>query len=211
MNPIALTTAQYLIESVGIAAFAISGVIEAARRKLDIVGVSVVAGLAAFGGGTLRDILLDRRPFFWVEHQEQLWLVVVLVLISTSFLRAKHFALTERAMQWPDAIGMGLFAAGGAQIALSMGTPALVTAIMGMVTAVFGGVLRDIVCNDIPKVFSDHRPYAICAFAGGWVLVAADFFGAPQWACLLLAAGSASFLRILAIQFDWQIPSWKTD
>ena len=82
---------------------------------------------------------------------------------------------------------------------------------MGMVTAVFGGVLRDIVCNDIPKVFSDHRPYALCAFAGGWVLVVADFFGAPQWTCLLLAAGTASFLRILAIQFDWQIPSWKTD
>jgi uncharacterized membrane protein YeiH len=211
MNPLTLTTAQYLIESVGIAAFAISGVIEAARRKLDIVGVCVVAGLAAFGGGTLRDILLDRRPFFWVEHQEQLWFVVALALVSTSFLRAKHFEPTERAMQWPDAIGMGLFAAGGAQIALSMNTPALVTAIMGMITAVFGGVLRDIVCNDIPKVFSDHRPYAICAFAGGWVLVAADFFGAPQWACLLLAAGTASLLRILAIQLDWQIPPWKTD
>ncbi len=211
MNPITLTTAQYLIESMGIAAFAISGVIEAARRKLDIVGVCVVAGLAAFGGGTLRDILLDRRPFFWVEHQGQLWFVVALVLASAFFLRAKHFEPTERAMQWPDAIGMGLFAAGGAQIALSMGTPALVTAIMGMVTAVFGGVLRDIVCNDIPKVFSDHRPYAICAFVGGWVLVACDFFGVPQWACLLFAAGTASLLRILAIQFDWQIPSWKTD
>lgn len=211
MNPITLTTAQYLIESVGIVAFAISGVIEAARRKLDIVGVSVVAGLAAFGGGTLRDILLDRRPFFWVEHQEQLWLVLALVIASTIFLRAKHFAPTERAMQWPDAIGMGLFAAGGAQIALSMEMPALVVVIMGMITAVFGGVLRDIVCNDIPKVFSDHRPYAICAFVGGWVLVIADAFGAPQWVCLLLSAGTASVLRMLAIQFDWQIPSWKTD
>ena len=76
-------------------------------------------------------------------------------------------------MQWPDALGLGLFSAGGTQIALAQGLPAIVAVLMGVVTAVFGGVLRDIVCNEIPSAFSDHRPYAVCAFAGGWVLVAA--------------------------------------
>jgi len=170
-----------------------------------------VAGLAAFGGGTLRDILLDRRPFFWVEHQELLWLVLIVSIASTFFLRARHFEPTERAMQWPDAIGMGLFAASGAQIALVMGTPALTTVLMGMITAVFGGVLRDIVCNDIPKVFSDHRPYAICAFVGGWVLIGADTLGLQQWVSLMLAALTASVLRIFAIRRNWRIPSWKTE
>lgn len=211
MSPLSLTTAQYFVESIGIAAFALSGVIEAARRRLDVVGVCVVAGLAAFGGGTLRDILLDRRPFFWVEHQELLWFVLVLSIASTFFLRARHFEPTQRAMQWPDAIGMGLFAASGAQIALAMDTPPLTTVLMGMVTAVFGGVLRDIVCNDIPKVFSDHRPYAVCAFAGGWALIGADALGLQQWLGLILAALTASVLRIFAIQRNWRIPSWKTE
>lgn len=209
--PISLSTAQYLIEMVAILAFALSGVIEAARRKLDAVGVAVVAGLAAFGGGTLRDVLLDRRPFFWVEHAEMLWWLIGLTVASMVFMRARHFEPTERAMQWPDAIGLGLFTASGTQIALSAGVPPLVAVLMGMITAVFGGVLRDVVCNDIPKVFSDHRPYAICAFLGGWVLVAADAFGAPQWLALVASAIVATLARILAMLFNIQIPAWKID
>jgi uncharacterized membrane protein YeiH len=73
------------------------------------VGVCVVAGLAAFGGGTLRDVLLDRRPFFWVEHANWLWVLLALCVAAMLFLRARHFAPTERAMQWPDALGLGLF------------------------------------------------------------------------------------------------------
>jgi uncharacterized membrane protein YeiH len=82
--------------------------------------------------------------------------------------------------------------------------------IMGMITAVFGGVLRDVVCNEIPRVFSDHRPYALCAFAGGWILVLAHYLGLPQWTGLFLGAVSASTLRVLAMVFDWKIPSWRT-
>ncbi|WVN42611.1 trimeric intracellular cation channel family protein [beta proteobacterium MWH-UniP1] len=208
---ITLSTAQYLIELVAILAFALSGVIEAARRKLDAVGVSVVAGLAAFGGGTLRDVLLDRRPFFWVEHAELLWWLLALTIASMLFMRAKHFEPTERAMQWPDALGLGLFTAGGTQIALATGMPALVAVLMGMITAVFGGVLRDVVCNDIPKVFSDHRPYAVCAFLGGWALVLADQLGAPQWLALVVSAVIATGLRILAMVLNIQIPAWKID
>lgn len=210
MDVSVFTTAQFFIEVVGTIAFALSAVIEAARRRMDVVGVSAVAILASFGGGTLRDVLLDRRPFFWVENHSLLWLVVLLASAAILFMRGKHFEPTERAMQWPDALGMGLFCAGGTQIALSMDMPALVSVLMGMITAVFGGVLRDVVCNEIPRVFNDHRPYALCAFAGGWVLVLTHHLGLPQWTCLFLSAASASALRVLAMVFDWKIPSWRT-
>ena len=154
------------IEACATLAFALSGLLEAARKRLDVVGVCLVAGLTAFGGGTLRDVLLDRRPFFWVEHANWLWVLLGLCLAAMLFLRARHFAPTARAMQWPDALGLGLFSASGTQIALAQGLPAIVAVLMGVVTAVFGGVLRDIVCNEIPSAFADHRPYALCAFAG---------------------------------------------
>ena len=209
MSALNLSTALYLIESVATLAFALSGMVEAARRRLDAVGVVVVAGLAAFGGGTLRDVLLDRRPFFWVTHTELLWAVLVLGIGAMMFMRRRHLEPTERAMQWPDAVGMGLFAASGTQISLSMGQPPLVAVILGMVTAVFGGVLRDIVCNDIPKVFRDHRPYALFAFLGGWILVIAETMGAPQWLGLTAAALAATTLRLLAMVYDWKIPAWR--
>lgn len=202
-----LATALYLIELVATLAFALSGVIEAARRRFDAVGVVVVAGLAAFGGGTLRDVLLDRRPFFWVTHTELLWGVLILGIVAMLVMRRRHLEPTERAMQWPDAVGMGLFSASGTQMSLAMGQPPLVAVVLGMVTAVFGGVLRDIVCNDIPKVFRDHRPYALFAFAGGWVLIALDHAGAPQWLGLVVAASVATSLRLLAMWQDWKIPS----
>lgn len=198
------------VEAVATLAFALSGLLEAARKRLDAVGVCVVAGLAAFGGGTLRDVLLDRRPFFWVEHAAWLWALLALCVLAMAVLRARHFAPTERAMQWPDALGLGLFSAGGTQIALAQGMPAIVAVLMGVVTATFGGVLRDIVCNEIPRAFSDHRPYAVCAFAGGWVLVGAVALGASQGVALLLAAGAASGLRALALLTDFRLPEWSS-
>ena len=120
-----LSTAQLAVEALAILAFALSGVIEGARKRLDVVGVSVVAGLAAFGGGTLRDVLLDRRPLFWIEHPGWLWGVLALGIAAMLLMRARHLAPTERAMQWPDAIGLALFNASGLQIALAAGLPAL--------------------------------------------------------------------------------------
>ena len=207
---LSLSNAQIAIEAAATVAFALSGLIAAARTRLDAVGVVVVAGLAAFGGGTLRDILLDRRPFFWVEHAVWLWLLLALCIVAMLFLRARHFALTERAMQWPDALGLGLFTATGTQIALGADMPAIVAVLMGMVTAVFGGVLRDIVCNEIPRAFRDHQPYAICAFAGAWVLVLAQALDAPQWLALVAAAATVTLLRGLAILLGWTLPAWRS-
>lgn len=210
-SPASLTLVLTAIESAAMIAFALSGLLEAARKRLDAVGVCVVAGLAAFGGGTLRDVLLDRRPFFWVEYAGWLWALLALCGLAMLFMRAHHFAPTERAMQWPDAAGLGLFTASGTQIALFSGTPAIVAVLMGVVTAVFGGVLRDIVCNEIPRAFSDHRPYALCAFAGGWVLVGANALGLADWVGLTSAAIVAALLRALALWTDFTLPRWSPD
>jgi uncharacterized membrane protein YeiH len=197
------------IEVVATLSFALSGVIEGARKKLDAVGISVVAGLAAFGGGTIRDVLLDRRPIFWMQHALWVWVLLALCIGAMVFMRARHLEPTERAMQWPDALGLGLFTAGGAQIALDAQMPAIIAVILGMVTAVFGGVLRDIVCNEIPRVFSDHRPYAICAFVGGWTLVGLQSLALPPWLTLLVAAAVATVLRVAALVWDWRLPRWQ--
>jgi uncharacterized membrane protein YeiH len=205
-----LSNTQIAIEAAATVAFALSGLIAAARKRLDAVGVCVVAWLAAFGGGTLRDILLDRRPFFWVQHATWLWVLLAMCIGAMVFLRIRHFEPTERAMQWPDALGLGLFTAGGTQIALDASMPAIVAVLMGMVTAVFGGVMRDIVCNEIPRAFKDHQPYAVCSFAGGWVMVAAQMGGMPQWGSLVAAAATATLLRLLALHRDWRLPEWQS-
>jgi len=205
-----MSNAQVAIEAAATVAFAASGVLAGARKRLDAVGVCMVAGLAAFGGGTLRDVLLDRRPFFWVQHAGWLWVLLGLVVAAMLFMRKRHFAATERAMQWPDALGLGLFAASGTQIALAAGMPAVVAVLMGVMTAVFGGVLRDIVCNDIPSAFSDHQPYAVCAFAGAWVVVLAHQLQMDVWLGLLAGAGTAVLLRLVAMWSGWTLPAWDT-
>jgi uncharacterized membrane protein YeiH len=201
---------QTLVEALGTLAFALSGLLEAARKRLDPVGVCLVAGLAAFGGGTLRDVLLDRRPFFWVAHSEWLWALLALCVVSMAFLRARHFAPTERAMQWPDALGLGLFSASGTQLALAQDLPGIVAVLMGVITATFGGVLRDIVCNEIPRALRDHSPYAVCAFAGSWVLVLAEQAGMLPALALLLAAATATGLRIVALVTGFTLPRWSS-
>jgi uncharacterized membrane protein YeiH len=202
---------QTAVEVLATLAFALSGMLEAARKRLDVVGVCVVAGLTAFGGGTLRDILLDRRPFFWVQHAAWLWALLALCALAMLTMRARHFELTERAVLWPDALGLGLFSASGAQIALNMQMPAIVAVFMGVITAVFGGVLRDIVCNEIPSAFRDHRPYAVCAFIGTWMLVLAQALNAPDWLGLTAAAATTVTLRGLALWSGYRLPGWDPD
>ena len=202
-------TLRLLVELAATVAFALSGVMEGARKKLDAVGVCVVGFMAAFGGGTLRDLLLDQRPFFWVRHVEMLWGVLALCVLAMAFMRGRHFAPTARAIQWPDALGLGLFAATGVHQALLLDMPALVAVLMGVITGVFGGVLRDVVCNEIPTAFHDHRPYAVCAFAGGWAYVGLWHLQAPGWLALVACVGLTAGLRGLALWRDWQLPAWR--
>lgn len=204
-------TLRFVVELTGTAAFALSGVLVGAQKRLDAVGVCVVGFLAAFGGGTLRDLLLDQRPFFWVRHVDLLWGVLALCLLAMLFMRRHHFDLTRKAIEWPDALGLGLFAATGVHQALLSQMPALVAVLMGVITGVFGGVLRDIVCNEIPTAFSDHRPYAVCAFAGGFAYVGLWQLNAPGWLSLITCIVITAGLRGMAVWRNWNLPAWRVD
>jgi uncharacterized membrane protein YeiH len=173
------------------------------------VGVVVVAFLTALGGGTLRDVLLDRRPFFWVANEEWVWAVIALSVLGPIVIRARHLEPSIRAMQWPDALGLGLFAASGTQIALSEGASPLVATLMGVVTAAFGGMIRDILVNDVPWVVNSYQLYALIAFAGGWVVWGLGELGVSPVASVLIGALFTVTTRMLAIAFDWRLPAWR--
>lgn len=204
-------TLLHAIEVTATLAFALSGFIEATRKKMDIVGMFSVAFVAAFGGGTLRDVLLDRRPFFWVGASGWVWTILGLCLAGALLMRSRHVDLTERAIRVPDALGLGLFSVAGAGLALEMQMPTVVAALMGVITAVFGGVLRDVLCNEIPAVFRDHRPYAVCSFAGAWCYIGLEAVAVPAWIALLAGAGVATGLRLVALARGWQVPGWRGD
>lgn len=145
-----------------------------------------------------------------MQHAAWLWALLAICILSMFFLRARHFEVTERGMLWPDAIGLGLFSASGTQISLAMDMPSIVAVLMGVITAVFGGVLRDIVCNEIPSAFRDHRPYAICAFVGTWILVAAPMLALSGTVALILSAVTVTLLRVLALATGFQLPAWDS-
>ena len=205
---------QLLISAIEFAAtlaFAVSGMIEAARRRMDVVGVFAVAFITAFGGGTVRDVLLDRRPFFWVEHQGYVWLVFGLTLVAAPWLHKHREIVTERAMLIPDALGLGLFSVTGVSLAHQMGMPLFVSVMMGVVTGVLGGVMRDVICNEVPNVFHDHRPYALCAFVGAWLYLGMDALAVTPLLSLAVSVALIAGLRLLAVMTGWSVPRWPRD
>ena len=201
---------RYAVETVGTVAFAASGILAGMRRRMDVFGISVLGFLAAFGGGTLRDILLDRRPFFWVAEEEMLWLVLAMCALSLMLWhRGRRAAVSAKAIQVADALGLGLFAASGVQYALVAQMPLLVAVLMGVVAGVFGGVMRDIACNEMPTAFADHRPYAVCGFMGGWMYIFGEWLDWAGWVVALASIATTTGLRLLALKFDWRLPDWR--
>jgi len=203
-------TILLVIEVGGTLAFAMSGLLEAMRKRMDIIGVFSVAFVSAFGGGTVRDVLLDRRPLFWIQNQEYVWLVVVLALTAPLWMKTVQHQLTEKAMEFADACGLGLFAISGASIASAAGMPPLVAVLMGVITAVFGGVSRDVLCNEIPKVYHDHRPYALCAVIGCTVFLGLDSLGMSPHLSMAVGICAATCSRLLAVAFGWRLPAWSS-
>ncbi|MBG6080182.1 trimeric intracellular cation channel family protein [Rubrivivax gelatinosus] len=197
------------IEVAATLAFFTAGLLAAARKRLDVVGSFSVACLSAFGGGTMRDLLLDRRPFFWVDNADWLWGLMLLTLLAMRYLDHRHVSTTQRAIQWPDALGLGLFAASGTQIALAAGMPPLIAVLMGTMTAACGGVLRDIACAEVPTAFNDHQPYALCAFVGGWLVVLGEHWGWPPGPSLAAGAALAFGLRAWTLWRDLRLPEWR--
>lgn len=201
-----MSTLLQVIETLGIVAFAFSGFVEARRKDMDLVGVFTVAFITAFGGGTLRDLLLDRRPLFWVEHQEYSLLVFALTLVISPFVRHLQFSFSERLIVVADALGLGLFSAVGASLAQDLGMPIFVAAMMGVITGIFGGVLRDVLCNEIPLVFRRGHLYATCSFIGCWVYLLLDLFNVPEAVSLFSSIFVTVAFRLAAVRFNLRLP-----
>ncbi|NWG06465.1 MAG: trimeric intracellular cation channel family protein [Chloroflexi bacterium] len=157
-----------LLTYLAVSASAISGALEARKHEMDIVGATTVAFVTAFGGGTLRDLLLGRTPIFWLVDPG--------LTIATFGVAVISFYLVDRVsvklLDIADALGLGFFSILGATFALQMELSLLVVSLMGVVTGVFGGILRDVLCNKIPHVFRrGTRLYATCSFTGTWIFI----------------------------------------
>ncbi|HEX7682207.1 MAG TPA: trimeric intracellular cation channel family protein [Trinickia sp.] len=201
-----LTFALAIVEGLAILAYAFSGFIEARKRRLDAVGTFLVALATAFGGGTVRDVLLERRPFYWVEHQTYVIVIFVLSLFAPFVLRMASRVFNERALLIADAIGLGLFSISGTSLALDANMPPFIAVMMGVVTGVFGGVIRDVVCNEVPLLLRDSRPYATCAFAGCWLYLLLDRLQVDSVYSVIAATSFILIARLLTFKFDVRLP-----
>ena len=207
-NDFANQTLQ-LLEIIGTVAFGASGLIAAARKKLDMVGVVLLVLVTAFGGGTLRDILLDRHPFFWMQNEIWIWLLAGLAILTQFLVKARNIELSAKAIDWPDAIGLGVFAASGTQIALDLGNSPLIASIMGVITAAFGGLIRDVLIAQIPGLVNDHQLYASLAFVGGLFIWLLQYLNVDNTVAALIGAIAIIVTRILAIRLGWKLPAWR--
>jgi uncharacterized membrane protein YeiH len=203
---ISFGTLLEIIEVLGILAFACSGFIEAHRREMDMVGTFTVGFITAFGGGTLRDLLLDRRPLFWVERQEYVLLIFVLALALTPVMRHLNSRLSERFIVVADALGLGLFSVLGTSIAVEAHMPMFVCVMMGVITGIFGGVLRDVLCNEIPMVLKRGHLYATCSFFGCWIYLLLDKLHVSDGVSLSAGIAATFVLRLLAVRFNLRLP-----
>jgi len=196
-----------VIEITAVLVFAYSGMIHARKSGYDYVGVLTIALVSAFGGGTLRDVLLGNHPLYWIAHWEFLIYVLLLSPIALLLLRFNQDFSSRRTLMLIDALGLGLFTASGVGIALEMKTPILPAAFIGVVTATFGGVLRDLLSNQKPQLFQPTEPlYATCAFVGAWIYISLLRLDVLPMFALIVCIVVTFLLRILAIVFNLRLP-----
>ena len=137
--------------------------------------------------------------------------IIALVLAAPLLLRSRELRVTDKVMEVADALGLGLFTISGASLALVAGMPLIVALLLGSITAVFGGVTRDVLCNEIPKVYHDHRPYTLCTLIGGAIFIGLNQLGVSPHISTLVGICSISGLRLLALACKWRIPAWPRD
>jgi uncharacterized membrane protein YeiH len=196
---------RYVIDLLGVAVFAISGVLAAGRKGLDLLGVGVVAIVTAIGGGTLRDLLLDRHPIFWIADPTYLWVIAGATALTLAYVR--FWLASRRALLIADAFGLAFFTISGVQITLMTGHPALIALAMGTITGVAGGVLRDILTREIPLILRPGRLYATAAIAGAIVYLLLAQTAMPPEAAALAAMGVMASLRLVAIAYGLTLPA----
>ncbi len=196
----------YWLDLCGVAVFAVSGALEAARKQLDIVGFLFVAAVTGIGGGTLRDVLLDRGPVFWVHEPIYLW--VTSIAAVATFLIAPHIQRRAVALLWADALGMAVFCVLGARTALDAGAGPAVAVLMGTMTATFGGLIRDVVCTETPLLLK-REIYATAAAAGAALLVAGEALGLSVQLATGLGFALAFGVRALALGYGLSLPIYR--
>ena len=190
---------------IAVAVTAMSAVLIAGKHRFDLFGASIIALATALGGGSLRDMLLTKEVF-WIENQ--IFLIVALIAAAISFFYARFNTYSLKLFLIPDAMGLATFSIAGTIAALSVDAPWLVASFMGVITGIAGGIIRDVMCNEIPIVFKSTL-YATVSWLGGLLFIGlTEFFGTSIAAAI---AGSTIFLiRLAAIKWDLGLPVFQT-
>ena len=196
------------LDVASVAVFALTGALVASRSQLDIVGFIFVASLTALGGGTLRDVLLNRPRVFWIA--EPLYLATAAAAAVAVFLTAHLLESRYRVLLWLDACALAVAVPAGVGVALQAGAGWPVVLVMGMVTGCMGGLMRDVVCNEVPLVLKQGELYVTAAFAGAGLALLAGAAGLPHGAALALCAAGTLTLRVGSLAFGWRLPVYRT-
>ncbi|MEO9571945.1 MAG: trimeric intracellular cation channel family protein [Polaribacter sp.] len=198
----------YVLDILGTFAFAISGALVASDKKLDLFGVIIIAFVTAVGGGMLRDVLIDAHPINWIGDLNYLYTILAAVVLT--FLFKSKIAPLSKTLFLFDTIGLGVFTLLGLQKGLSFNLQPIIALIMGMISAVFGGVLRDVLTNKIPLIF-EKEIYASACLAGGITYLMLNYFKVPENIIFIISATVIVIIRIIAVRFHLQLPKIKED
>ena len=186
------------------AVFAISGVLAAGRKQLDWLGVAVIAVVTAIGGGTLRDLLLDRNPIFWIADPTYLSASLAATAFTLFYVRMR--IPNPRALLVADALGVAFFTIGGVQIAQQRGLSGLLAVLMGTITGVAGGVVRDVLCAEIPLILKRGNLYATATIVGATLYLLLERLGLPRDPAALVGMGTIVAVRFGAILWRVELP-----
>ncbi len=188
--------------------FALTGALAASRAQLDIVGFLFLACLTAVGGGTLRDVILNRDAVFWVSDPGMILSACIAAILV--FFTAHLFESRLRVLEWCDAAALAVAVPAGVGVAMGMGQSAPIVIIMGIATGTFGGLMRDVVCNEVPLVLKKGELYATAAFTGALGAVIIVALGLGTLAALLTCALTTFALRAGSLHFGWCLPVYKS-
>lgn len=197
----------HVLDMIGVALYAITGTLAAGRKKMDVFGILVVAIVTAIGGGTARDLILGVRPVFWVA--DQTYLIVASAAALVTFVYVRYIKAPYRALLVFDAFGLALFTVIGCQKAMAVEAPYVVVVVMGVMTGVAGGVIRDILCNDIPLVFTPIALYATASLLGAVVFVLLSYLNVDSTTSAITASSVIAVLRLFAVYKRVSLPVYK--
>jgi uncharacterized membrane protein YeiH len=203
----ALPALIYWLDLFSVAVIAASGALSASRKEMDLGGFALIGVVTGIGGGTVRDLVLGYSPVFWVERPE--YLGICLAVAIAVFFIAPYVGQRWKWLLWADAIGLGLYTVVGADKALAMGASGLIAAGTGVITATFGGVIRDVLCAEIPLILRKEI-YATAAAAGATVYVLLHAAGIGYIAGLAIAGGLTFGIRAVAIAWSLSLPAYKS-